>query len=127
LRRRTFFRRLLGSLGVAVAGPQIHADESSVTIQESSIAGFQFHEGQAVWQSLAVGNDLRLVRESSNAHDSNAVAVYFGEHKLGYVPRAENNAVAQMIDRGERLHAKISQLGQSSDPWERVRITISLA
>ncbi len=59
-------------------------------------------------------------------HDSNAVAVYFHDDQLGYVPRVENMAMAQMLDRGERLEARISEL-MAEDAWEQVRFTVSLS
>lgn len=127
VKRRAFFQRLLGGLGAAVTGPRLSAGRSSVVIQESSIAGFQFHDGDAVWSSLAVGAKLRLVREPQNPHDPDAVAVCFGEHQLGYVPRAQNSALAQMLDRDERLEARISGLTMSDEPWQRVKFTVSLA
>jgi hypothetical protein len=126
MQRRTFFRRLFGSLGAAVASPPVAAAGRSVLIQESPIAGFQFHRGDAIWSSLGVGEELKLVRESSNPHDDDAVAVYFQKEKLGYVPRSENGAVAQMLDRGESLEARISKLVTAEDPWERIRISIIL-
>ena len=126
MKRRTFFRSLFGSLGAVAVSPTIGAENRSVLIQESAIAGFQFHRGDAIWESLAVGAQLSLVREPSNAHDPDAVAVFFKNEMLGYVPRAENRAVAQMLDRGERLEASISELRLSEDPWERIHITITL-
>lgn len=47
-------------------------------------------------------------------------------HKLGYVPRADNAAVAQLLDRGERLVARVSALRDSRDPWERIEISVEL-
>ena len=126
MRRRTFFRRLFGSLGAAVASPHIGAQDRSVLIQESPIAGFQFHRGDAIWSSLGIDEELTLVRESSNTHDPDAVAVYCHDEKLGYVPRGENGVIAQMLDRGESLEARISKLLMKEEPWERIRITISL-
>jgi len=126
MKRRTFFRRLFGSLGATVASPAIGAENRSVLIQESPIAGFQFHRGDAIWSSLDVGEELTLVRESSNTHDPDAVAVYFHEEMLGYVPRGDNRAIAQMLDRGEKLEARICKMLMDEDPWERIRITISL-
>lgn len=126
MQRRTFFRRLFGSLGAVVASQSVGAADRSVLIQESPIAGFQFHRGDAIWPSLIVGQELKLVRESSNTHDPDAVAIYFQEEQLGYVPRGDNRAIAQMLDRGENLEARISKLLVEGDPWERVRITISL-
>ena len=125
--RRTFFHRMLSGLGVTVAAPAATAGASSVVIQESPVAGFQFHDGEAVWDSLKVGDDLVLVREADNPHDPNAVAILRGHTRLGYVPRGENSTVAQMLDRGERLSARICRLTTDDDPWQRVRITIVLA
>ena len=125
MKRRTFFRRLFGSVGATLAGSVVAADERAVLIQESPVAGFQFHNGDAIWSSLSVGDELRLVRESSNAHDPDAVAIYFHDDKLGYVPGAENSAISQMLDRGENLQARISRLLMDEDPWQRVRISIS--
>lgn len=126
LKRRTFFQRLFGGLGVAVAGRVVAAGSRSVLIQESPLAGFQFHSGNAAWSSMTVGASLDLVREPNNSHDTNAVAVYFREEKLGYVPRGENGAVAQMLDRGEKLAATISRLTVHDDPWQRVRFKVFL-
>ena len=126
MQRRTFFRRLFGSLGAAVASQSVSAVDRSVLIQESPIAGFQFHHGDAIWTSLGVGQKLELVRESSNIHDSDAVAIYFQKKQLGYVPRGDNRAIAQLLDRGENLEARISKLLVDGDPWERIRITITL-
>ena len=89
MKRRTFFRRLFGSLGAAATGAVIATETRSVLIQESSVAGFQFYKGDAIWSSLAVGEELALAREASNTHDPDAVAIYFHEDKLGYVPRSD--------------------------------------
>ena len=126
MNRRTFFRQLFGSIGAVVASPVAVADSRSVVIQESPVAGFQFHQGEAAWPSLFTGAPLALLREPSNPHDADAVAVYFKTKKLGYVPRAENRAVAQMMDRGECLEASISKLSISENPWQRIRMTITL-
>ena len=126
MKRRTFFRRMFGSLGAAAAGAPLGDGGRSVLIQECRIAGFQFHSGDAVWSSLAVGVPLSLVREAANEHDSDAVAVHFEDQKLGYVPRGENTAIAQMLDRGETLEASITKLRIDEDPWERVRMSVSV-
>ena len=124
--RRAFFRRLLVSLGLVAAAPAIAAVNRTVLIQESPLAGFQFHDGEYVWSSLKVGKSLKLVREPDNDHDPDAVAVYFGKSQLGYIPRAENNAIAQMLDRGETLEASITKLKATDDPWDRVQFDVFL-
>ncbi|HBH36247.1 MAG TPA: HIRAN protein, partial [Gammaproteobacteria bacterium] len=38
----------------------------------------------------------------------------------------ENSTIAQMLDRGEKLNAKITRLLDENNPWRRVRISIFL-
>ena len=97
-----------------------------ILLQESPVAGFQHHRGVAIWPFLREGEKLNLVRESVNQHDRNAVAVYFRNDKLGYVPQRENATLAQMLDRGEKLDAQIIRLLDEENPWRRVRIQVSL-
>jgi hypothetical protein len=47
-------------------------------------------------------------------------------HKLGYIPRLDNAAASQLIDRGERLVARIAALAESGDPWRRISVEIDL-
>ena len=126
MKRRTFFKGLLGGFGALAAGRALSAERREVLIQESPVAGFQFYEGDFIWPSLEVGKGLTLVREPDNIHDFNSVAVYFKTEQLGYVPRAENTAVAQMLDRGEHLEASISKLKAADNPWDRVRFNVLL-
>jgi len=126
MKRRTFFRRVLGSLGAAITGSQSSARPRRVVLANCRLAGFQFHAGESVWPSLSVGADLRLIREPANEHDPRAVAVHFGEHKIGYVPRGDNSSIAELLDRGEALQAHVTKLAGGEDPWERVQLRISL-
>ena len=126
MNRRKFFSRILSSLGIVAAVPIMAEEKRSVLIQKSPVAGFQFHAGEEIWPSLTVGERLNLVREPCNPHDENAVAVYFQGEQLGYVPRSENAAVAQMMDRGERVEARVERLSVDEDPWNRIGISISL-
>lgn len=95
-------------------------------LQESPLAGFQYHRGHGVWSFLRVGGALRLKREPHNRHDPNAIAVWFMNDKLGYVPRNENEKLAAMMDRGELLEAQITRLLDEDDPWRRVRFEVYL-
>jgi len=126
MQRRTFFQSLFGGMGAAMIGSQIHARDRTILLQESPVVGFQYYRGNAIWPLLRVGEKLSLVRESLNDHDRDAVAVYFRNDKLGFVPQRENRTIAQMLDHGESLEATISKVLDESDPWERIRISIFL-
>ena len=127
MNKRGFLRGLIHVFGAALAADATAAQpRRRVLIQASPLAGFQYHAGEEVWPRLATGQWLALVREPDNAFDADAVRIDWHGHKLGYLPRAENTAVAQMLDRGERLSARIKALRQAADPWQRVGIEVFL-
>lgn len=97
-----------------------------ILVQASPLAGFQFHDGKRLWTQLNVGDALELVREPDNPYDRHAVRVEWRGHKLGYVPRLENKAVARQLDYGNRLAARITRLTRHRDPWKRVELEIFL-
>lgn len=97
-----------------------------ILIQSSPVAGFQFHEGKRLWDQLKVGDALTLVREPDNPHDARAVRVEWNGHMLGYVPRAENDAIARQLDRGNKLEARIVRLTRHRDPWKRIEFEVFL-
>lgn len=117
---------LLFAVLLAAAG-QVHAQASArILVQSSPLAGFQYHEGKALWAQMKVGDALTLVREPDNTYDPRAVRVEWQGHKLGYVPRKENEAVARQLDRGNKLEARIVQLRKHRDPWKRVEFEVFL-
>jgi hypothetical protein len=95
-----------------------------ILVQNSPLAGFQYYAGAASWQDMKVRDDLALIREPENPHDPNAIRVEWRGQKLGYLPRAENAAVARELDRGGRLEARISHLREDRSPWKRIGIDV---
>lgn len=93
-------------------------------VQSSPLAGFQYHAGADVWDQMKVGDALLLTRESDNPHDANAVRVAWHGQQLGYLPRAENRAVAAEMDRGGRVEARIGKLLTHRNPWQRVLVEV---
>ena len=100
------------------------AESIRVLVQSSPLAGFQFYAGRELWDGMKVGDALVLVREPENKHDANAVRVEWRGRKLGYLPRAENRAVAAEMDRGGRVEARIARLNRHLDPWKRILIEV---
>lgn len=118
---------LLAVVAVVTAGLSYAAQPATrILVQSSPVAGFQFHEGKRLWDQLKVGDALALVREPDNAHDARAVRVEWNGHMLGYVPRAENDAVARQLDRGNKLEARIVRLTRHRDPWKRIEFEVFL-
>jgi len=95
-----------------------------ILLQDSPLAGFQYHAGKSLWPQMQVGDALTLIREAENPFDANAVRVEWQGQKIGYVPRRENADVARFMDRGQNLEARIARLAEVRDPWSRVRFEI---
>lgn len=95
-----------------------------ILLQDSPLAGFQYHAGKVLWPQMKVGDVLTLVREPDNIHDPKAVRVEWQGHQIGYVPRRENADVARFMDGGKMLVARINRLAEVRDPWSRVRFDI---
>ena len=115
-------RFLLISLFLVVTSTQ--AQTVKILVQSSPLAGFQYHEARELWPELKVGDTLTLVREPDNPHDGNAVRVEWRGRMLGYLPRAENRAVAAEMDRGGAVSARIARLQEQQNPWQRLLIEV---
>lgn len=100
------------------------AQSVRILVQSSPLAGAQYYEADALWGEMKVGDGVTLAREPDNPHDANAIRVEWRGRKLGYLPRAENRAVAAEMDRGGRVEARIAALLPHRNPWRRVRIEV---
>ena len=100
------------------------AQQVRILVQSSPLAGFNYHQAPEVWQGMRVGDALQLAREPDNTYDGKAVRVEWRGHKLGYVPRAQNAALAWAMDRGEILNARVSRLQPHRNPRKRIEFEV---
>lgn len=112
-------------LGLALASGA-SAESIKILVQSSPLAGSQYYALAQVAPQLRPGDRLTLVREPNNRHDRNAVRVDWRGQPLGYVPRAENRAVARALDDGESLEARVAKLRDDPNPWRRVEFEVYL-
>ncbi len=118
----------LGALApIGLGGRQSKGKEKEeILLLNTVVAGFQYYEGERVWDRMKVGDPLELRREPDNPYDDMAVEIYWKGEKIGYVPRSDNTAVAQLMDRDMTLRAEIESLEDSLNPWDRVGVKIYL-
>lgn len=129
MKRRHFFRSLLASLlplSAPLAKPVVSSKPRRILLLDSVVAGFSYYDGEKIWHQLKEGDPLTLRREPTNPYDEKAIEIFWKKHKLGYVPRVDNSALAQLLDRGESLTAEVTLLRESSNPWKRVSIRVWL-
>lgn len=121
------FARLALALGLLLGvSASATAETVKILVQSSPLAGSQFYAVAEVWPQIRLGDRLTLIREPENRHDRKAVRVEWQGRQLGYVPRAENRAVARALDDGEKLEARVSRLREDHDPWRRVEFEVFL-
>ncbi len=118
--------RLSLLLGSAMMCAAVQAEAVRMLVQSSPLAGSQYYAVSVVWGQIRIDDRLTLVREPHNRHDRRAVRVEWQGQQLGYVPRAENRAVARALDAGEKLEGRVSQLRDDPDPWRRVEFAVYL-
>lgn len=63
------------------------------------IAGFTYWDGSEAFEHLKIGTKLDLVREEDNRFDPYAVAIYYKDLKLGFIPRASYQEISKYLDR----------------------------
>ena len=66
---------------------------------EFSVAGLN-KMGMGDYWTDGIAAMVTLVREPNNRYDKNAVALYVGGIKAGYVPQAQADSIARLLDQG---------------------------
>ena len=106
--------------------------------KECHLAGRQYWDVDDVWDELHVGTCLELKRDLENRHDVNAVAVVYHtideqtgeteEYMLGYIPREENETIAQLLEMGweDIVECRISKLNPDAHYENQIRLTIRI-
>lgn len=102
--------------------------EPSRNLLECHLAGFAYYDGLDVLERLVPGVRVELEAEPDNPYDPQAVAVRFEGKKLGYLPRAENQLISQLLwfGYGSALEARISSRAMENHPERQFRVAIRL-
>jgi len=130
MNKRNFLKNFLSLASLAampVAAGKItrHTRQPSpLLIQTSPLAGFQYYEGERLWSKMHLGDRLNLRHTPSNPYDSQAVEVWWHDNLIGHLPRQENLAVSQMLDRGETMYGVLMQKRKTDNPRERIRVEV---
>ena len=90
------------------------------------IAGFTYWDGCMALEQLKIGSQLCLVRESDNKFDPCAVAVYFSDCKLGFVPRDENKLISKFMDLGytDIFDLRVQRISLDAHPEKQVGVVL---
>ena len=89
-----------------------------VLLLRRHVAGFQYGAGPQLIGKMKKGDELRLVSEPENKFDNKAIAVYWKQHKIGYVPAADNEIPDNILKQEVKLTARIENLDRNAEPWK---------
>lgn len=125
--RTDFLNRLIGISGLGfLSVTEIEAKQKAYLLQ-SFVAGFRFHKGMELLPLLRQGDLLQLKREANNEHDEFAVALYWQQEMIGYLPAASNEIIARLLDaEALPLIGTITHLNKEAKPWENVAVAVYL-
>ena len=93
-----------------------------------NIAGFTYYDGVDVFDKLSIGTELRLVPEPENKFDEAAVALYYNEFKLGYIPKNKNSYISKFLNLGHvnLFEVKINQISSSDNPEQQISVVVRI-
>ena len=110
---------------------QIIVDEMPLMDRHFSdfhIAGFTYYDGVDVFNELKIGTQLTLAAEPENKHDNYAVAVYYENHRLGYIPRDKNKYISKFLNFGhtELFDIKINRISPEEHPEDQIGVVVKI-
>lgn len=99
-----------------------------VHLTNFNIAGFGYWEGCEVQEELHIGTRLELVREEDNKFDPYAVAIYYDDHKLGFIPRGSNHDISKYLDMGleDIYEVRVTRISKKLHPDEQVEVIVNI-
>lgn len=124
---------VLAACGLLLARDQVFSMEpaaierhatSRVYVMTVLVAGLRHHDAKQVWEALAIGDPLELVREPANEEDRNAVRIEWCGFHLGYLPKERNSDIARQLDRGAPLLARITQIAKYRNHRKKLQLEI---
>lgn len=92
------------------------------------IAGFGYYDGCMAMEHLAMGSKLILKREENNKFDPHAVAIYYKDMKLGFIPQEKNEVICNLLDMGysDIFEARVQRLSPDMHPEKQIAVILYL-
>ncbi|MEZ5195249.1 MAG: HIRAN domain-containing protein [Bacteroidales bacterium] len=126
MKRSQFINNLLALGGLNLLPANVFKSYDKYYLLQFFVAGFRFYKGMELLESMNEGDLLELLREPENPHDECAIALYWNNEKIGFIPRDENALLSRLIDANALdLIAEISHLNKEVEPWENVHVAVS--
>ena len=110
---------------LASGGISIDVFAKEIVVLECLVAGTSFRKLDKVDNELDKKVKLTMKREADNKFDNFAIALWFQQTKVGYVPREKNEVIARLMDAGKEFYATI-QAKEYEGNWLKLEIQVLL-
>lgn len=92
------------------------------------IAGFTYWDGALAFQELSIGTELYFKREEDNKFDPYAVAIYYKDYKLGFIPRNMNKDISKFCEQGyaDIFEVRINRIAPDENPEDQIGVIVYL-
>ena len=110
---------------LASGGISIDVFAKEIVVLECLVAGTSFRKLDKVDNELDKKVKLTMKREADNKFDGFAIALWFNQTKVGYVPREKNEVIARLMDAGKEFYATI-QAKEYEGNWLKLEIQVLL-
>lgn len=86
-----------------------------ISVLNTDIAGVYYQKPKKFAQDISENDNIILKREPENEYDNLAIALYYKNLKIGYIPKAKNEVIAKLIDAGKQFSGKIVKKINNND------------
>lgn len=109
----------------ALGSGQLNIDvfKKEILVLECLVAGTSFRKLDKVEPQLSTTVKLDIKREAKNEFDAFAVALQYGDTKVGYVPKDKNEVIARLMDAGKFFYATV-EAKEWEGNWLRLDVKI---
>jgi hypothetical protein len=125
MKRSEFLNRLVGISGLGFLSVPEIADSRKIYLLQSFVAGFRFYKGMELLPNMQQNDIIELRRQPDNEHDEFAVALYWQQEMIGYLPATSNEIIARLMDAAAlQMVGVITHLEHNAKPWENVAVAV---
>lgn len=109
----------------ALSKGQLNIDvfKKEIMVLECMVAGTSFRQLDKVEAELLSTVQLEMKREADNEFDQFAIALYFKEIKIGYIPKNKNQVIARLMDAGKAFYSTL-QAKEWEGNWLRLDVKV---
>jgi hypothetical protein len=111
---------LIGNGGVKALAPF----SREIYLLTITIAGTSFCEKlEELEPQLKAPLALKMIRQSQNEHDKQAIGIYHGPDHIGWVPREDNPVISRLMDAGKAFFCRIEESKRMGN-WLKIKAKV---